>query len=281
MYRRDSSDRSVHVLKLKMTEADFEDLIGRLTLSRFRFQSPNDLERFKKNLKDDIRSFEAELKRPDRRQVRTAVARLYKLAKDAAANRPDAFIKLAAEISTLHPDIRTYFPSADVCEATDLPPPENMRSRNAGTIRRIDLPLGDEFLSTDVRLRNQALADLLTVLRTGGKIARSRRRPSGDFSYSIVPELWKPASEGVGRPSKVAEEWFVLCLQATYQEATGREAPREVHYDAAGSFFLFVEDCFEKVGIPTARSSAYRAINSVGNARQTSDETSLQTRPTD
>lgn len=222
-----------------------DELVRRLTLSRFRFKSADDLKRFQKSLIADFKAYKAEEERLNSGQIGAAIGRLYKLTIQAESNRPEAHARLAKEISTLHHDVQEF-----------------LGSRRAKDIR---IPASEEFLSID--RRHEAVQNLISVLRWGSRIATGRNRPSGKRSRSFVAVLWKPTPDGPGRKAKSAEEWFVTCLSITYIEATGRKPPFVVNYNSKSPFVQFVVDCFEAAGIDTAHSSAVRAINAVGSKK--------------
>ena len=230
--------------KTAITSPEVVQLLERLQRI-ISFETPADRSRFKTSVVADVHAYQAERDRLHSGRIGNAIEHIYKLAFQAEAKRTNAYERLAQEISGLHQDVRAF-----------------LRSRHASHIR---LPLAEELLIPNKR--EEAVRNLLSDLRIGEKIVRGRNRPRGKQSKSLVPLLWKPTSGGPGRKSKFAEEWFVVCLSISYNEATGRRPPAVAHYNSRSPFVTFVEECFEAVGIATPHSSAVRAINEVGRTR--------------
>ena len=162
------------------------------------------------------------------KDIRRQIERLYGLAERAARSSEPAITELAERIAGIDPAVR--------------------QSVERSIYRRVAFPTADEIRNEGTR--QAAISRLQSILSTGLKWAKGRKRPNGQRSRSLKPLLRVP-DLGRGRPRDIAARELMQNLRLIWLETSGQRPPNWVSADNSTlqPFFVFVSEVFGRLGI--------------------------------
>ena len=162
------------------------------------------------------------------KDIRRQIERLYGLAEQAARSSEPAITELAERIGAIDPAVR--------------------QSVERSIYWRVEFPTADEIRNEETR--QAAISRLQSILSTGLKWEKSRKRPNGQRSRSLKPLLRVPYL-GRGRPRDIAARELMQNLGLIWSEASGQRPPNWVNADNSTlqPFFVFVREVCRRLGI--------------------------------